>query len=74
MIRERTLIDEDFLLARIKKVANGSVAKSSTAEAGQIPISDGNGGVTWGAATTGTVGAVDSNSDGHVVLQFTEGE
>ena len=74
MIQERVILDEDLLLARINKVAKGAVSKSTTAEAGQIPVSDGNGGVTWGAATTGTVGAIDPNNDGHVTLQFTEAE
>ena len=74
MIEQSTGVDEGFVITMVKKAASASVPKSSTAEAGQIPVSDGQGGVTWGAATTGTVGAVDSNSDGHVVLQFVEGE
>lgn len=74
MIQERVILDEDLLLARINKVSKGSVQKSSTATEGQVPISDGNGGVTWGATVAGTVGAVDPNNDGHVTLQFTEAE
>lgn len=74
MIEQGAGVDEGFVIAMAKKAANASVPKSSTAEAGQIPVSDGQGGVTWGAAITGTVGAVDPNSDGHVTLQFVEGE
>ncbi len=73
MINQGSNVDEGFVLAMAHKAANASVAKSSTAQAGQIPISDGNGGVTWGAATTGVVGAIDPNNDGQVTLQFTEG-
>lgn len=58
-----------LLLAKLGK----SVKPASSAEAGAIPVADGEGGYTWGAATTGVVSAIDPNSDGNVTIQFVEG-
>ena len=74
MIASDRLFDEDMLLAKINNVSKGSVAKSSTAEAGQVPISDGEGGYTWGAVVAGTFAVVDANNDGNIEFQYTEGE
>ena len=74
MINRDTLFDEDYFISKISKISKSAVTKSDTAEAGQIPVSDGEGGVTWGAATTGVVSAIDPDNDGNVTLQFIEGE
>lgn len=58
-----------LLLAKIGK----AVSPGSSAEVGAIPVADGEGGYTWGAATTGVVSAIDPNSDGNVTIQFVEG-
>ena len=58
-----------LLLARIGK----SVKPAASAEAGQIPVADGEGGYAWGAATTGVVSAIDTNSDGNVEILYVEG-
>ena len=73
MLNRDTIFDEDYFISKINKISGSAVSKSDTAEAGQIPVSDGEGGYTWGAAVTGTVGAIDPNNDGQVTLQFTEG-
>lgn len=58
-----------LLLAKIGK----AVSPGSSAAAGAIPVADGSGGYTWGAATTGVMSAADPNSDGNVEILFTEG-
>ena len=74
MIRTGNYFDEDMILAKINKAANSAVPKSDTAEAGQVPLSDGEGGVTWGAVVAGTFAVVDANNDGNIQFQYTEGD
>ena len=61
----------NFVLLLLAKVMK-SVSPGS-ASAGAIPVADGEGGYTWGAATTGVVSATDTNNDGNVEILFTEG-
>ena len=74
MITTGNFFDEDMILAKINKASKSAVTKSDTAEAGQVPIADGNGGFAWGAVVAGTFAAVDANNDGNVEFQYTEGE
>lgn len=74
MIIKGNYLDEDLILAKISKAANSAVSKSDTATIGQVPMSDGAGGYTWGTVVAGTFSVVDPNSDGHVEFQYTEGE
>lgn len=60
------------LFVFLKRIQKAMVSKSSTAQAGEIPISDGNGGYSWGAAVTNTISAQDQNNDGNVEFIFTE--
>ena len=58
-----------LLLAKIGK----SVKPAASAAAGAIPVADGEGGYTWGAATSGVMSATDTNNDGNVEILFVEG-
>ena len=66
--------DDEFLYSKIKSTAASSVQLSDSARAGQVPVSDGEGGASWGAAIPGTFVATDPDNDGHVTLQFVEGD
>lgn len=59
-----------ILLSKIGKAVN---KPGSNTTAGQIPVADGSGGYTWGAATSAVVSATDTNNDGNVEILFTEG-
>jgi hypothetical protein len=58
-----------LLLAKIGK----AVSPGSSTTAGAIPVADGSGGYTWGAATSGVMSATDTNNDGNVEILFVEG-
>lgn len=58
-----------LLMAKIGK----AVSPGSGAQAGQIPVADGEGGYSWGAGVAGIVSATDPYNDGNVAILFTEG-
>lgn len=60
-----------FVLLLLAKI--GKAVSPGSASAGAIPVADGDGGYSWGAATTGVVSATDPNNDGNVEILFTEG-
>lgn len=60
-----------FVLLLLAKI--GKAVSPGSAAAGAIPVADGDGGYSWGAATAGVVSAIDPNSDGNVTIQFVEG-
>lgn len=62
----------NFVLLLLAKVMK-SVSPGSSAAAGAIPVADGDGGYTWGAATSGVMSATDTNNDGNVEILFVEG-
>ena len=62
-----------FVLLLMAKIGK-AVSPGSSAEAGAIPVADGEGGYSWGAATAGVVAATDPDNDGNVTLTFTEGD
>lgn len=68
------MFDEDYLLAKIKKVENSTIDVSNTSDAGLVPVTDGEGGYAWGAVPSDTLTFSDSSSDGNVVISIVEGE
>lgn len=60
-----------FVLLLMAKI--GKAVSPGSAAAGAIPVADGDGGYSWGTATTGVVSATDPNNDGNVEILFTEG-
>ena len=74
MIYQGAMFDEDYFIAKISSLSGSAVTKSDNAEAGQVPVADGEGGYAWGAATTGIVAATDPNDDGNVAITYTAAE
>jgi hypothetical protein len=72
MINKEEMFDNELLWARMSRVERTSVKVPASLDEGLTPISDGDGGFTWGIPSSQIIAATDSDSDGNVVITITE--